>query len=424
MNIFSLYLYSISLLLTLLIYQKKKKCFDAGSLLISAYCVSSFCSIIYYNDILYIHNEGNYFFPLVYLFIMLIISLKPIMNFDNQERLLILPKRIIIEGFSWLFIISTFLGSLFSDNSVFDGLILLMIDESAGLEMYQGMLDNAATAGSGISNLPTIISNAMYSVAVLLAFINLTYIKKKKFLICCIFCALLWSALKYVSIGERGGLVNRMLQIVVTYFGVKNYLREDTNRIIKKIGLVVIVLVSLPMIALTVSRFGDSEKGAGTSVISYAGQSTVNFAEYVFDNNGIRYGDRTVSLLKKIVGFDNVPENFLQRRAKYPHLRINDEVFSTYIGDFVLDFGPIITVVIFIFISLYLNQKIRMVSGKIYFHNFLLLHFIMCVCIQGISLFQYADTGNLTIIVYILFYWLLRLNTEVIYSSANAENKY
>ena len=108
---------------------------------------------------------------------------------------------------------------------------------------------------------------------------------------------------------------------------------------------------------------------------------------------------------------DNVPGNFWERRDKYPNLKINDEVFVTYVGDFTLDFGPYLTPLFFILFTLIVLKITRIQNGIIRFHRLIILHFLMCVCFIGsIKLFYFADVGgNLQIIVYIflfLFFWL------------------
>ena len=111
-----------------------------------------------------------------------------------------------------------------------------------------------------------------------------------------------------------------------------------------------------------------------------------------------------------MLGFENVPNNFVQRRAKYPMLYVNDEVFISYIGDFTLDFGPIIAALIFIWFSVWATKKMIISDRTIKFHQLVLLHFILTMCMQGgIFLFSFGDiAGNLKIMVYVAIYlWCL-----------------
>ena len=82
------------------------------------------------------------------------------------------------------------------------------------------------------------------------------------------------------------------------------------------------------------------------SIEWYYGQSFLNFNNYGLDAGGIRYGDRTANFFKSFL-FDDVPHNFVERREKYSHLKIDDYYFYTFVGDFTIDYGPILAVLLF-----------------------------------------------------------------------------
>ena len=159
------------------------------------------------------------------------------------------------------------------------------------------------------------------------------------------------------------------------------------------------------------SRFGESEAGSESSVFFYAGQENLYFNNFGLDNGGLRYGDRTFPLFKKMLGFENVPDNFWERRSKYPNLQINDEVFIGFIGDFTLDFGPFITPFIFIFFTIFILNKTIIRNKVILFHQLILLHFVMCLCmLGGMKLYPFSDVGgNLQLIIYFLAFLFFRL---------------
>ena len=401
MNFTLLIVYSVALLLLLLLYQKRKKTFDAGSLSILIFVICSVASVLSYTPH---YSYNSFLFPLIYLFVTLYLSFKPICKFDFNKTVIVFPKQKIIEYISWFFVICTIIGASISSNNVIEGIQRVIIDESYGLDTYNHMLDKVLSSGSGISNLPIIIMNAMYCIAVLLLFILLTYDRKKIVLIILVSLSILYGAVKYLSIGERGGIVNRALIIIASYICIKNYLTESIRKKIRWIGFMAALLIFIPFIALTNSRFRETETGSVNSIYNYAGQGTINFCKYALNDNGIRYGDRTIPLFKRMLFIPNVPKNFLERRDKYPYLKINDEVFSTFIGDFAIDFGPIFAFLLILFNSVALSSLIGKYKYRIRFHYFLLFHFYLCVVVQGPSLFQFADTGNLAIIMYFLFY--------------------
>lgn len=413
MNAYFLLVYFIALLLLFIRYEKKKRCFDAGSLLIVVFLVCSFATVISYRPN---YEEISFFIPLIYLFIALYLSFKPILRIQPTTEI-VFPKRSLVDVFSWIFVACSFLGMATSSTNVVEGLIQVVTNESYGLETYHNMLSNVEGAGHTISNLPMVIMNAMYAFASLLFFVHLTYEKPNKVLVLLLGFTLFYGAIKYVSIGERGGLINRALVVLVSYCSIKEYIPEKLNKSIRIIGVVVGVLITVPFMALTNSRFADTEEGSTNSIYNYAGQGTIFFCRCALDDNGIRYGDRTVSLFKRMLGFPNVPHNFLERRDKYPQLKINDEVFSTFVGDLAIDFGPIVAFLLILLVSFLLSNMVKQYSKRIFFHHFLLLHLSMCIIVQGASLFQYSDAGNLTILFYLLMYIFLKYSN--VYVSPN-----
>jgi len=211
--------------------------------------------------------------------------------------------------------------------------------------------------------------------------------------------------------GQRGPILEIMLSMVITYFALRKFYQPKVNKIIRNIGITFLIITSIPIIALTVSRFGESDAGSESSVLFYAGQENLYFNNYGLDNGGVRYGDRTFPLFKKMLGFENVPDNFWERRSKYPNLQINDEVFIGFIGDFTLDFGPFIAPIIFIFFIIFILNKTIVRNKVILFHQLILLHFVMSLCmLGGMKLYPFSDIGgNLQLIIYFLSFLFFRL---------------
>ena len=153
------------------------------------------------------------------------------------------------------------------------------------------------------------------------------------------------------------------------------------------------------ILALTIGRFQNWGKGPLASVYGYIGQQNLYFNKYGLDNGGIRYGDRTFPLFKQLLGFENVPKSFWERREKYHNLKINDEKFISFVGDFTLDFGPYIAPIIFVLLTLFVLRRTKIRNGEVAFHQLILLHLVMCICVQGgLKLYSFADTGNLQIL--------------------------
>ena len=173
-------------------------------------------------------------------------------------------------------------------------------------------------------------------------------------------------------------------------------------------------LVSIPVIAITYSRFGEKAAGATGFVTWYVGQGSLYFNNFGLDAGGTRNGDRTINLVKRVID-PSTPKNYVERRDKYPNLKIDDYFFVTFVGDFVIDFGPIIATIIIIVFSIVAWRGTRPRDGTITIYQLLLLHFVLCVNIQGgMTLFSYSDTGNLRIFAYLMLYIYMRYHDRLL----------
>ena len=413
----SIYLivYTFAWLVSFYFYYKKVNKNGAAGYVIMLNLALSLFSLILFNDKEYISYFNSLaIFPFIYLFVISIIILSPLYSYDlkNANIMLGANKKIILV-ISIIFIASSIISvpSIISNFST--GISNMLSDNMVGSELYLESLDAVEQTGSGITNLGSILSGAFSGVAYVMLFYYLTEKEKNHVLIYLLIICLFTRAIGSITLGQRGGLVEELNKFIVTYLLFKPFLSKQINKLSRWILIVSVILAIIPISLLTLSRFGQS--GAmRSSVIYYAGQSALYFNNYGLDDNGIRYGDRTFPLFKRIVGLNNVPNNFIERRNKYPQLKINDEVFSTYVGDWAIDFGPVAAFIFLLLISFIFTKSTYVQRRKIYFHQILLLHLLIIVCTQGaFKLFPFSDVGgNLRLIVYITAFFLFKYNSK------------
>ena len=236
-----------------------------------------------------------------------------------------------------------------------------------------------------------------------------------------IICGLLFANIINLVIpimrGQRSGVALAFLTIICGYFLFKQYLSKRLNKFIKKVGIVFIVVITLPVAAITISRFGSEKGGIAAFINWYIGQGNIYFNNHGLDDNGIRYGDRTLNLFKRLVD-SKTSMNYVERREIYSNLKINDEVFSTFVGDFTIDFGPFFAVIIFIVFNFFVIdsfQKNKINNNKVKLYQLLLLYFTVCISAQGgMYLFSYSDTGNLRIIALGMLYYYLKYHEALL----------
>lgn len=393
-------------------FYKKRKRVDSAVFLLSTFFVYSICSYLYFN---YEYNGNKYInitiFPLVYLFLMILLTMSPVLRF-NIAKIQDFPTNHfkILDFISWTFIICMVIKLPFDMEHIQEGLMRIMLDDGGNLYtdvMNEGRHSKGAYV---ISSIPTIFVNISVEIITLIAYYNL-YKKRRFYLTCALFVSILLTPIGSIANGQRGGAFDVIIVCIGTYFLFAPILGEKIRKVAKKVGIVALCCIMVPIVAITYSRFGSrGEDAMEQSIYSYMGQQNINFDLYAFDNNGLRYGDRVFPLFKKILGFENVPNDFWERRSKYPNLKINDEVFIGYIGDFLLDYGPWISTLIFLIFT-YTFLKMTYIRGReCHFYQLLAIQFVLTLGLQGgLKLYPFADAFALKLFSFGLLYQYLKI---------------
>lgn len=407
--------------ITLIWYQRKNKNFDAGSFIIVMYIIYAVFSIMTINDDS-IPQLTNYepltLFPYLYLYVMMMIALTPaIYHHYNSTDSIEYPQSNILRIIATIIIVVAILNLPGIVSDFRNGLMSIFTDAEAGKKAYMEQIDNASNVGGAIRNIPAILFNSFSDIGIFLLFYFMTMSKKNHKIIYGLLFANVINLIMPVMRGQRSGVALAFLTIICGYFLFKQYLSKRLNKVIKKIGIVFIAIITLPVAAITISRFGSEKAGVATFINWYIGQGNIYFNNHALDDNGLRYGDRTLNLFKRLVD-SKTSMNYVERRETYSKLKINDEVFSTFVGDFTIDFGPFFAVIIFIvfnFFVIYSFQKNKTNNNKIKLHQLLLLYFTVCISAQGgMYLFSYSDTRNLNIIVLVLLYYYLKYHEALL----------
>ncbi len=392
--------YLLIWVVTLFLYQKRRNVFDAGSVIILSYVCYAIFSLITINDIFFsITFEPLHLFPYIYLYLMLLLALWPtIYHHCHPVKEIENPQTRILKLLGWIICGCAILQLPEIIGNFSNGLVMLFIDTDAGQNAYSEQLGNASEAGNAISNIPAIIYNALADIGIFLFFYFISLKNKDKLLICGLGFSILIGLLIPIMHGQRSGVILNILTLILGYFLFKEFFSKVINGIVKKIGIIIMTLITLPIAAITMSRFGDKAAGVFGFLNWYIGQANIFFNNWGLDAGGIRYGDRTINLFKRIID-PSTPANFIERRDKYHNLDLDDYYFSTFVGDFTIDFGPYMAIIIFLIFNAFILSRIRHDGYTIKVHQILLLYFSMCICMQGgMYLFAYSDTANLRIL--------------------------
>ncbi|WP_288318188.1 O-antigen polymerase [Xylanibacter caecicola] len=402
---------------TLVWYQYRRNVWDSGSILILLNQFYSVFALVTLNDdVLPFSYKPLEVFPYIYLYSMLMLALMPMIRQhlvpsdkieEPQTRALAIAAIVIIA--SSVMIVPDMMGNFET------GLVKLFTDADAGKDAYMEQTKEQADSGSGISNIASVMYNSMQDIAVFLFFYFLTLRGRRRWMTVALGFSFVISFLSPIMNGQRTGTINSLLLAAGSYMLFKQYLPALVNKAVRIVGTVMIVLIMLPVAAVTVSRFdGRGGGGVASFLYWYIGQAPLYFNNHCLDAGGTRNGERILNLFIRAVNPDT-PKNFVERRDKYHNLEIDDHLFTTFVGDFCIDFGPIAATVIFIVFYTWATRQIRPRDGTIKMHQLFLVFFTMAVYIQGnMYLFSYADTGNIRLITMALFYSYLRYHEKLL----------
>ena len=377
MSLFFLILYTTAWIITLLVYQHRKKTIDAGWFVIACYTLLAILSVVLWRNPSLYDEFWSFapltFLPFVYLYIMLRICMIPVTRFDAQITKIEAPNMTVLNCVTWFIIGCTILQtpSLIHQLSE-SGISNLLNDSELGKELYSESMAEAENSGAEIENIFSIFSGAFADISVLLLYYYLTRMEKNKVLILGLILTLVLNIISPLVCGQRSGVILFMLTIICGYFLFRHYFQKQIRQWIDIAGASLIILTFIPIFAITTSRFDSRGEGAIGSMIYYVGQAPLNFNNYGLNAGGTRHGDRTINLLKRV--FDSsTPKNYIERRNKYPYLRIDDNVFYTYVGDFTIDYGPIPGTLVLILITWCISRATRPQKNVITFHQLLLI---------------------------------------------------
>ena len=418
--------YLLVWIMTLVWYQYKSRILDGGTAVMSTYILYAIFSLFSLNDVMF----ADFYlplkvFPYIYLYVMLMVALSPTIYIHlNPVKNIEQPRTNILGIISVIIIISSVLLVPDIIANFGTGLVKLFTETDAGKDAYMEHIEEDKEAGSGISNIPAIIYNAFSDITIFLCFYYMTCKKKNYWLIAGLIFAILIGILIPMMHGQRGGVIAAVLTTCVGYALFQQYISRRINRVIRLLGITSIIAIAVPVAAITISRFGNMGGGVTGFLNWYVGQGSLYFNNFALDAGGTRNGDRTLNLAKRLIDPDT-PKNYTERREKYSHLNIDDNIFSTFVGDFVIDFGPITTVFIFVIFNgliLYLIRFRNSRDGTLKLHQALLLYFTLCICMQGgMTLFSFSDTGNLRIVILFSLYGYLRYH-ELLLEKFPVEN--
>lgn len=389
---------------TLIIYQYYKKVFDLGSFILLLYAFISITAMDLFNSPLSNFNNLK-IFPFVYLYFGLMSMFWPILRFREEKILyLVVHDSPLLKLVSLVIILTTCTALFVKINSM---PLSSLLDYSTLLHKYESIHD-------GLESMTTKTSYSIIFYYIIKEFtipllIYNIIVKNKQLIFCLSICVVFDIAISLAD-GSRRGLIVLIMSIPFIYLVCGKII---SPKIRKKLTISIAVFLSVILIgfsAVTLARFGQN-KGDGIllhSLKNYTSQSFLVFNNFGLDANGIRYGDRTAPIVRMAVGL-KTSTNYYERRFTYWNMLVNDSYFSTFVGDFTLDYGPEIGMIIILIFSFVFGSILKQRNDYYAFSQIFILYVLYRWCASGFTLWPYAEKiGNIQLFLIFLVYVLVR----------------
>lgn len=401
-------------LIMFVVVLKKYRFVDAFIWLI--YLVIGVFALLLYLNPLYFSGEEIKIFPFVYLFIGIYITYLPIKKFPFNKEI-IPPDRNLFNIFLWIIAIVTLINLPVLLNKLISNFHNILSDESFFLDQYQ---ENRKSYTSGLEsggvNYLSVVTNIIGETTTFFFMYYLTLKNRSVFFTVVLFLAMLMAPIQFLLGSQRGGLVSSLLMIIVTYLFFKDAFSDKMRLFIRKVLIVVVVLCFWGIIAITLSRFFRNDNLEYTylsyPILSYLGQPMLNFDFYALDPGGLRYGDRAIPILKMLF-CQETAYTYDSRMDKYSYLKIQEDSFSTFVGDLAIDFGAIMTLIFIAIISFVIYILSFTKSKSTPFYKIIPIYALVHFMVTGWTLNRFGNIGgNLSIILYLLMYVYFKLKIK------------
>lgn len=212
----------------------------------------------------------------------------------------------------------------------------------------------------------------------------------------------------YVS---RAIIVYRLVDCIVLYFLLRKYIE------LKRLKYVIILLIPAAFLlssffsAVTSSRFGTTSSNTAAEFaanLRYAGEPQLDFMAIMYDETiGCSYGYRSLPLFRKIAGLDyygmygkDKNNNLVPLDKIHPY---PNYIFYTAGGDFYLDWGMYIPIIILIFINIFYYRLKSKMPGN--FQMFVWEQLAAFFVMYGVFYANYQNESSDFLFLFLIVIW-------------------
>ena len=378
---------------TFLIYWLKRRKIDAGFVLLGIYAAISIASVF-----LYAEDPEKWrlqLWPFLYLYFVCMLFFTPFFfNSDLLYHKLVYKKLWFLKSFTIFYIACGLVSIYYSAN---EAMINITSGEWSSLrnELYKGEVRNY---NNQLERFAEIVIIYFKPLAIIAFFYYLSSRKIKLYNVYLLGLAIIVPTfLLAINTASRGLIVSLSFALLIGFILFKEGLSHKIKKVLIIFSFIFIALFLIYSIAVTISRFGENSQAS--SLLEYFGISMLAFNYGMVDSihtfgNGSYFFDWFLPFFG---------QNSFDTSTIGTHFGTS---FFTFVGAWYLDFGPIGTVLIAIFLPLFIGSRFRY-TQRIDFADLFLFLFYLNYLIMGV--FVIGRGNSLAWIITFTIYGILKL---------------
>jgi oligosaccharide repeat unit polymerase len=388
--IYLIYFNVLLYIFALALYWIKKHRIDLLFFILSLYTLIAAMGIFYFKEVYLARFLDLSLLGFIFPFIIILLFLAPLSSIKTSisENIIIRDDRF-VNFMTYYFIIASLISMIIllpkAINVISTGEWALLRNNyyDEGIKVYNNQVERIALISMGYLHL--------FGTIIFFYFL----INKKHnalFLVILGLCLVVPTFLGATLNAARGDLINLIFEIIICYIFFRNSIPENIKKILKIVSVVMLIFIITYLIAVTLSRFGDTE--SNSSLVEYFGMPLLVLNHGISHENEFLYGGY---FFYPFFGFH--PENlsFLGSHFNY--------AFFTFVGALYIDWGPIGTMLIALTIPLFIRTR---VSSKMYLEDIYLVVSYSFYLARG--MFVIGHNEIYTLLGYILVYLILKFS--------------
>ena len=384
-------------------YEFKKKSIDIGSIILLTWIIGSWGSVYYYTfESAYLSYDKITILPLVYLFCMNLLLFIPFLKIDFIQL-----KSIELYNLRKVFNVLSCFFAVISIAPLIDccsKLASFSFIGAALADMYESDEDKSKLIFS-----PMIkpLFSIMRHFTVFIYFLFFYQLTRKKYNILIIIglgSGILTFLLFSLLCGSRGGIVSTLLACAYFFLFMKNMMRPKLIKCMTYFAYLIVGCLILGISAISFSRLSNMNDQSGRELLmdhwisQYAGEGIIRFDTTIWNLDAHLNGTQTLPYLYSYVNPDVKDVETYAPKAEYT-IKTPVTVFYTYIGDIMIDFGIIGTIIVVLIMHLVIRFLSEVKKGKISFYHVILLSFFYQCLTIGFTANLYRGYFNQKTIV-------------------------